>query len=132
MKSTVNHLDITPLLRFLLWRNVLFSSPFFPSSCFLPPFLLLSSPDAYFHQSSYLASTSFNSFPIYLDILPQIFNHPTHITTLPYTSLAAPSFCILHPPPLVVLLLLPPIRTLQSTSLHFLSFLFSSKCLLLL
>ena len=130
MKSIVNDLDITPPLRFLLWRNVLFSNLFLLSFRFLPPFLLLSSPDAYFCQSSYLLSTSSNFFPIYLDILPQIFDHTTHTTTLPYTSLAAPSFCILHPPPLVILLLLPSVRTLQSTSLHFLSFLFSPKYLL--
>ena len=62
MKSTVSDLDITPLLRFLLQRNVLFPSLFFLSSHFLPPFLLLSSPNAYFHQSSYLPSTSSNLF----------------------------------------------------------------------
>ena len=94
MKSTVNDLDITPLLRFLLWRNVLFSSLFFSSSHFLPPFLLLPSSNAHFHQSSYLSSTFSNFFPIYSSILPQIFNYPTHTTTLPYTSLVTPSFYI--------------------------------------
>ena len=130
MKSIINNLNITLPLRFLLQRNVLFSNLFLLSFCFLLPFFLLSFPDASFCQSSYLPSTSSNFFPIYLDILPQIFNYPTHTTTSPYTSLAAPSFCILHPPPLVISLLLPPVRTLQSTPLHFLSFLFSPKCLL--
>ena len=130
MKSIINDLDITPPLRFLLWRNVLFSNLFLLSFCFLLPFFLLFFPDAFFHQSSYLSSTFSNFFPIYLDILPQIFDHLTHITTLLYTSLAARSFYILQPPPLVISLLLFSVRTLQSTPLHFLSFLFSPECLL--
>ena len=130
MKSIINNLDITPPLRFLLQRNILFSNLFLLSFRFLLSFFLLSFPDGSFCQSSYLPSTSSNSFPIYLDILPQIFDHPTCTTTSLYTSLAAPSFCILHLPPLIVSLLLPSVRTLQSTPLHFLSFLFSPKCLL--
>ena len=87
MKSTVNDLDIISLLRFLLQKNVLFSSLFFLSSRFLPPFLLLSSSNAHFCQSAYLPFTFSNSFPIYLSIPSQIFDHPIHTTTLPYTSL---------------------------------------------
>ena len=94
MKSIVNDLDITPLLRFLFQRNVLFSNLFFLFSCFLPPFFLLSFSNALFCQSVNLPSTFSNSFPIYLSIPPQIFNYPTHTTTSPYTSLVTPSFCI--------------------------------------
>ena len=49
IKSTVNNLDITPLLRFFLWRNVLFSNLFLLSSYSLPPFFLLPSSNAHFH-----------------------------------------------------------------------------------
>ena len=127
IKSTI---DITPLLRFLLRRNVLFSHLFLLSSCSLPPFFLLPSSNACFHQFAYLSSTFSNSFPIYLNIPPRTFDHPTCTTTLLYTSLVTPFFYILPPPPLVISLLLPPVQTLQSTSLQFLSFLFSPKCLL--
>ena len=130
IKSTVNDLNITPFLRFLLQRNVLFSSLSLLSFRSLSPFFFLLSSNICFHQFAYLPSTFSNSFPIYLNIPPQTFDHPTHTTTLLYTFPVTPFFCILPPPPLVILLLLPPIRTLQSTSLHFVSFLFSPKCLL--
>ena len=82
-KSTFYRLNITfPL------RNVLFSSLFFLSFCFLPAFFLLSSSNAHFHQSTYLLSTSSNSSLTSLNIPLQIFHCPTHIALLPYTSLA--------------------------------------------
>ena len=101
MKSTVNDLDITPLLRFLLQRNVLFSNLFLLSSRFLPPFFLLFFLNTRFHQSVYSPSTFSNFFPIYLSTPPQIFNCPTHITASPYTSPVIPSFCTPLLPPLV-------------------------------
>ena len=132
MKSTINNLDITPLLRFLLQRNVLFSNLSLLSFCSLPPFFLLPSSNARFHQFAYLPSTFSNSFPIYLNILPRTFDHPIHTTTSLYTSPVIPFFCTLPPPPLVILLLLLPVQTLQSTFLRFSSFLSSPKyCLLL-
>ena len=130
IKSTVNDLDITPLLRFLLQRNVLFSSLFFLSSRSPPPFFLLSFSSAHFRQSSYLPFTFSNSFLIYLNIPPQTFDHPTRTTALPYTSPVISFFCILPPPPPIVSLLLPPVQTLQSTPLCFSSFLSSSRYLL--
>ena len=123
IKSTVNDLDITPLLRFLLRRNVLLSSPSLLSSHFLPPFFLLSSSDIHFHRFSYLPSTFSNSFLIYLNILPQIFSHPTHITTSPCTFPVTPSFYIHLPPLLVVSPLFPLVRTLLLVFPHFSSFL---------
>ena len=130
MKSTVNNLDITPLLRFLLWRNSPVFSPYF--FCFLPPSVLPLFSNARFHRSSYPLSTFSNSFLIYLNIPPQTFDHSTHTTTLLYTSPVIPFFCTLPPPPLVILLLLLPVQTLQSTFLRFSSFLSSPKyCLLL-
>ena len=129
---TVHDFDITPLLRFFLWRNVLLSSLFLSSSHFLPPCFLLSFSDAHFRQSFYLSSTFFNSFLIYLNIPSQIFDRPTHTTALPYASPVIPFFCILPLPLLVILLLLPPVKTLQSTPLCFSNFLSSPKYPLLL
>ena len=123
IKSIINDLDITPLLRFLLWRNVLLSSTSFLSSHFLPPFFLLSSLDIHFHRFSYLPSTFSNSFLIYLNILPQIFDHPTHIITLPCTSLVTLFFYTHLPPLFVISLLFPLVQTLLSVLLHFSSFL---------
>ena len=123
MKSTINDLDITPPLRFLLWRNVLFSNLFLLSFRFLLPFFLLSSSNVHFHQSIYPLSISSNSFLIFSNILLQTSCHPTHIVPLPYTSLVIPSSCIrlllssfLFSP---VILLQPLLfQTLQSTLLY--------------
>ena len=78
MKSTVHDLDIIPLLRFLLQRNVLFSSFFFLSSRFLLLFLLLSSiclSSFHFFQffsnlfkyfsSNFQSSHLYNNFAVY-------------------------------------------------------------------
>ena len=129
IKSTVNGLDITPLLRFLLQRNVLFFSLSLLSFHSLLSFFLLPFSSARFHQSFYLPSTFSNSFLIYLNIPLQTFNRPTRTTALLYTSLVIPFFCILPPPPLVISLLLSPVQTLQSILPHFLSFLFSPRYL---
>ena len=129
IKSTVNGLDITSLLRFLLQRNVLFFSLSLLSFHSLLLFFLLSFSSARFHQSFYLPSTFSNSFLIYLNIPLQTFNCPTRTTALPYTSLVIPFFYILPPPPLVISLLLPPVQTLQLILPHFLSFLFSPRYL---
>ena len=131
-KSTIHNFDIIPLLRFLLWRNVLLSSLFLSSSHFLPLCFLLSFSDAHFCQSFYLSSTFSNSFLIYLNIPSQIFDCLTHTTALPYASPVIPFFCILPLLPLVVLLLLPPVQTLQSTPLCFSNFFSSPKYPLLL
>ena len=128
MKSTINDLDITPLLRFLLRRNVLFSSLSFLFSCSLPPFFLLPFSSAHFCQSSYLPSTFSNSFLIYLNISPQTFDHPTRTTTSLCIFLVTPSFYNPFPLPLVVLLPFLLFQTLQSTLLHFSDFLFFPKC----
>ena len=104
MKSTVNDLDITPLLRFLFQRNILFSNLFFLFFHFLPPFFLLPSLNARFHQSAYLSSTSSNSFLTFINILSRTC-HPTCIVPSPYTSLVIPSSC--------TCLLLSPIVLLQ-------------------
>ena len=127
MKSTVNDLDITPPLKVSPPEKLsnLFSSFFH----FLPPFYLLSFSNVFFPQFAYHPFTFSNSFPIYLDIPPQIFNHPTYTTILPYTSPAVPFFYILHPLLLVVLLLLLLVQTLQSILLYFLSFLSFPKYL---
>ena len=127
MKSTINNLDIISLLRFLLRRNVLFSSLFFLSFHLLSSFFFLSSSNAHFCQSAYLPSIFSNSFLIYSSIPPQTFDHPTHTVILPYTFPVTSSFCT-H-------LLLPPIfsllslfsQTLQSILLHFSNFLSSPK-----
>ena len=60
IKSTVNDLDITPLLRFLLWRNSPFSSP-----NFLVFFFHL-----FFHPPQVL---TFINLPISLPLLPVSF-----------------------------------------------------------
>ena len=128
IKSTVNDLDITPLLRFLLWRNVLFSSLFFLSSHSPPPFFLLPFSSVYFRQSSYLPSTFSSSFLIYLNIPPRTFDHPTYTTTSLCTFLVTPSFCNLLPLSFVILLPFLLFQTLQSTLPHFLDFPFFPKC----
>ena len=123
IKSPINDLDITPLLRFLL-SNLFFL--FFHSP---PPFFLPLFSNACFCQSVYPSSTSSNFFPIYLNIPPRTFNHPTHTATLPYTSLATPFFCILPPLPLLISLLFLLVQTPLSTLLHFLNFLSSPRYL---
>ena len=60
IKSTVNDLDITPLLRFLLWRNSPVSSPYF-----LIFFFYL-----FFHSSQILA---FIDLPILFPPFPTFF-----------------------------------------------------------
>ena len=128
IKSTVHNLNITPLFRFLLRRNVLFSSLFFLSSHSPPPFFLLPFSSVHFHQSSYLPSTFSNSFLIYLNIPPRTFNHPTHTTTSLCIFLVTPSFYNPFPLSLVVLLPFLLFRTLLSTLPHFSDFLFFPKC----
>ena len=134
MKSIINDLDITPLLRFLLQRNVLFSNPFSLFFHFLPPFFLLLSSHVCFHQSINPLSISFNSFLISSNTLQTPY-HPTHIAISPYTSLVIPSssirlllFSFLSF--LVILLLFLLVQTLLSIPLHFLDFPFFPKCLL--
>ena len=90
IKSTFCNLDITPSSRFLLWKNILFSSLFFLSFCFLSLFFLLLSSSACFCQSTYLLSTFSNFILTSSDISPRISCHPTRITTLLYTFLAVP------------------------------------------
>ena len=128
IKFIINDLDITPLLRFLLWKNVLFSSLSLLSSRSLPPFFLLPSSDAHFHQFAYLPSTFSSSFLIYLNIPPRTFDHPTYTTTSLCTFLVTPSFYNLLPLSFVILLPFLLFQTLQLTLPHFLDFPFFPKC----
>ena len=117
MKSTFNDLDSIPLLRFLLQRNILFSSPYSSFLHFPPPFFLQCFSNVCSHLSVYYSSTFSNFFLTSSNIYPQIFCHPTHIATLPCTSPVTPfSYILLFPfsflsSLIVLLLLLPPFQT---------------------
>ena len=83
-------LTLSPPSRFLLWRNVLFSSPCLTVSAFLLPLFSLFPSNTCFHQSINPLFTSSNFSPTSLNTLPQIFYCSTYTIVLPYIFPAIP------------------------------------------
>ena len=89
-KSIFFDLDIILPSRFLLQRNVLFSSPFHSFSPFLLSFFLLFFSNTRFHHSACLFFISSNFILTSPNTLSQTSCYPIYIAKLLYTSPAIP------------------------------------------